>query len=241
LNFLEPKDKSGISVIIDKQIKYFFYLKKLIKIYPDAKYIVLVRDPRVNAITKKNRKLNSGQNPLYLSALWNYTYSNIYFLEAKNKAVLTVRYEDLVSSPESTLKNVCQFLNIPYVESMIHTEGVYEAFLNMREDKTDPGHISYLKNFQSSLFNKVTKEKVHLEKGEINDEINDKIIRLTKRLLHKFNYDSTLKSKGTPVTLNLKDNVQILKAYLYRPVLLYFYLRLPLKFKLAIKKIKSIS
>ncbi|MBK6986695.1 MAG: sulfotransferase [Bacteroidetes bacterium] len=53
LQFFEPKAKDNITVILDKQIKYFFYLKKLLELYPESKFVILVRDPRVNAIRKK--------------------------------------------------------------------------------------------------------------------------------------------------------------------------------------------
>ena len=81
MQFYEPKPKSEINIIIDKQIKYFFCLKKILKIFPDSKFIILVRDPKVNAISKKNRNLNIGKNPMYLAALWNNTYKNINYLE----------------------------------------------------------------------------------------------------------------------------------------------------------------
>ncbi len=238
LQFFEPKPKHEISVILDKQIKYFFYLKTLIKLYPESKFIILVRDPRVNAIRKKSRKLNAGQSPLYLSALWNNTFKNIDYLTSKNKEVLIVKYEDLVSSPETILQNICQFLNIQYNSKMLETEGVYASFLNIQKDKIDPKHINYLKDFQSSLFQKVNKEKIHLQENELDTVLNDKIVKLTKPLLIKFGYDTALQSKSA-VYFNLSDYWQIIKSYLYRPLLIQFYLAIPLSIKLIIKKLRK--
>lgn len=238
LQFFEPKPKQEISVILDKQIKYFFYLKTLIKLYPESKFIILVRDPRVNAIRKKSRKLNAGQSPLYLSALWNNTYKNIDYLTSKKKEVLIVKYEDLVSSPETILQSICQFLNIQYNNKMLETEGVYASFLNIQKDKIDPKHINYLKDFQSSLFQKVNKEKIHLQENELDTVLNDKIVKLTKPLLIKFGYDIALQSKSA-VYFNLSDYWQIIKSYLYRPLLIRFYLAIPLSIKLIIKKLRK--
>lgn len=238
LQFFEPKPKQEISVILDKQIKYFFYLKTLIKLYPESKFIILVRDPRVNAIRKKSRKLNAGQSPLYLSALWNNTYKNIDYLTSKKKEVLIVKYEDLVSSPEIILQSICQFLNIQYNNKMLETEGVYASFLNIQKDKIDPKHINYLKDFQSSLFQKVNKEKIHLQENELDTVLNDKIVKLTKPLLIKFGYDTALQSKSA-VYFNLSDYWQIIKSYLYRPLLIRFYLAIPLSIKLIIKKLRK--
>lgn len=238
LQFFEPKPKQEISVILDKQIKYFFYLKTLIKLYPNSKFVILVRDPRVNAIRKKSRKLNASQSPLYLSALWNNTYKNIDYLVSQNKEVLIVKYEDLVSTPEVILQNICQFLNITYNSKMLETEGVYESFLNSQHDKINPTHITYLKDFQSSLFQKVNKEKIHLQENELDVVLNDKIVKLTKPLLIKFGYDISSQSHSA-VRFNLSDYWQIAKSYFYRPLLIQFYLAIPLSIKLMIKKVRK--
>jgi hypothetical protein len=238
LQFFEPKPKDAISIILDKQIKYFFYLKKLLKLYPDSKFVILVRDPRVNAVRKKSRNLNASQHPLYLAALWNNTYKNIAYLKEHRKEVLIVKYEDLVSEPEIILKTVCSFLGITYTEAMLKTEGVYESFLNIQEDKVNTSHLDYLKDFQSSLFQKVNKEKVHLKEHEMDAIVNDKIVKLTEPLLKVFNYE-TKKLSDSAVTFNLNDRWQIVKSYLYRPVLIRWYLRIPLPIKLMIKRIRS--
>lgn len=239
LQFFEPKPKNEIKIILDKQIKYFFYLKKLIKIYPDSKFIILVRDPRVNAIRKKNRNLNSGTNPLYLVALWNNTYKNINYLLSKNKSVLVVKYEDLVSNPENTLKTICNYLNVQYYDKLVKTEGIYETFLDIQKSKVNTDHLNYLKDFQSSLFGKINKEKISLQNDEINVDLNDKIVKLTKPLLIKFNYNSSLLSNKKNIKFTINEYWQIFRAYMYRPFLLVFYLQIPLFFKLIIKRIKQ--
>lgn len=238
LQFFEPKAKDNITVILDKQIKYFFYLKKLLELYPESKFVILVRDPRVNAIRKKSRNLNAGQSPLYLAALWKNTYKNIDYLKSKNKEVLIVKYEDLVSNPESILKSISGFLGITYNDVMLKTDGVYETFLNHQKDKVDTEHLDYLKDFQSSLFQKVNKEKISLQENEMDVELNDKIVKLTRPLLEQFNYQTTQLSQSK-VTFNLNDYWQITKAYFYRPLLIQFYLEIPLSIKLIIKKIRK--
>ncbi|MES2515231.1 MAG: sulfotransferase [Bacteroidota bacterium] len=237
LQFFEPKPKDAISIILDKQIKYFFYLKKLLNLFPEAKFVILVRDPRVNAVRKKSRNLNASQHPLYLAALWKNTYKNIAYLKKQGKPVLIVKYEELVTHPETILKSICSFLGIAYTDTMLKTEGVYESFLNIQEDKVNASHLNYLKDFQSSLFQKVNKEKVHLKEHEMDATVNDKIVKLTETLLKEFNYE-TIKLSQSAVTFNLNDRWQIFKSYLYRPVLIQWYLQIPLPVKLFIKRIR---
>lgn len=239
LQFIEPKPKQNVEFILDKQIKYFFYLKQLIKIFPDSKYVILTRDPRVNAIRKKNRKLNSGKNSLYLSALWNNTYKNISFLKKMNKQIHVVKYEDLVLNPKITLQKVCDFLTIAYSDDMLKTDGVFDAFLNMQKSKLSEKQISLISEFQSSLFKSINTDKVALKPEEIDNEEHDKIVELTKPLLKEFAYDYALKTNKT-TTFSILDRLHILKAYLYRPLIIQFYLLIPLEIKLIIKKSKKL-
>lgn len=236
LQFIEPKPKEDVRLIVDKQIKYFFYLPQLLTVFPDSKFIVLTRDPRVNAQRKKLRNLNSGSDAIYLSALWRNTYGNVLYLKQQHKAVKIVRYEDLVSDPESTIRSVCDFLGISFMPAMLKTEGVYESFLSYQENKLEKQHVDHLKDFHSGLFMSINTDKVALRDNEIDETVNNKIITLTGPLLKELGYELNGSGEGI---LSLNDRFQIVKAYLYRPLLIRFYLHIPLSIKLMIKKIRK--
>lgn len=236
LQFVEPKPKEEVKLIVDKQIKYFFYLPQLLTVFPDSKFIVLTRDPRVNAQRKKLRNLNSGSDAIYLSALWRNTYSNVLYLKQQHKALKIVRYEDLVSNPETTIRSVCDFLGIAFLPEMLKTEGVYESFLSHQEKKLERQHVDHLKDFHSGLFTSINTDKVALRDNEIDETVNNKIIALTGPLLKELGYELNGSGEGK---LSLNDRFQVLKAYLYRPLLIRFYLHIPLSIKLMIKKIRK--
>lgn len=236
LQFYEPKPKQEINIIVDKQIKYFFYLKQLLQIFPNSKFIILVRDPRVNAQRKKLRNLNSGSSPIYLSALWNNTYNNIYYLKKHSNQIKVLKYEDFVSHPSSSIERLCSFIGVHFNENMLMTDGVYESFLEIQKSKIHEAHLSHLKDFHSGLFSKINTEKLELKENEIDEIVNNKIIKITQPLLKEFGYEisSTTNSK-----ININDYFQIIKARLYRPLLIQFYLHIPLCVKLIIKRIKK--
>lgn len=236
LQFIEPKPKEEVKLVVDKQIKYFFYLPQLLKVFPDSRFIVLTRDPRVNAQRKKLRNLNSGSNAIYLSALWKNTYNHVHYLKRHGKAVMVVRYEDLVSDPQATIRATCDFLGISFVPEMLKTEGVYESFLSYQENKLEKQHVDHLKDFHSGLFTSINTDKVALRDNEIDETVNNKIIALTGPLLKELGYELNGSGEGK---LSINDRFQILKAYLYRPLLIRFYLHIPLSIKLLIKKIRK--
>lgn len=236
LQFIEPKDKAEVTVIVDKQIKYFFHLPVLIKIFPDAKFIILVRDVRDNIISKSNRNLNNGSNPVYLAALWKNTYDQIKHLQKANKAVLVIKYEDLIMESKLTLQKICQFIDVNFQESMLNTGGVYKQFLDIKGSSTNLSEIARLETFQSNLFKPINASHIGSYKENINLKLLSKIEKLNQSLFMLFGYKV---SNTSNALYSINDYWQITKAYLYRPLLLKFYLMIPLSIKIMIKKLRS--
>lgn len=236
LQFVEIKPKNEIECIIDKQIKYFFYLPVLFEIFPTAKFCILVRDVRDNVVSKSNHKLNSSSNPIYLSALWNYTYSNIEYLIKYKKEYIITKYENFVSQPEKELKTICLFFNVDFSSSMLETEGKYESFLELRKDMVDPKFINYLSKFQKSLYSGINPKKIGVYKTELSKEVEGKIIKLNRKLFDSFSYEY---NSNNIRKINLKEHIFVLFAYLYRPFLLKLYYEIPFPIKLLIKKIRK--
>jgi len=234
--FIEPKSKDSIKCIIDKQIKFFFYLPLLCQILPDAKFCVLVRDVRDNVISKSNHQLNSSGNPIYLSALWNFTYSNVYYLKLSKREYMVLKYEDFAAQPEIELNKICDFFEVPYYKGIIETEGKYQQFLELRKEKVDPEHIKYLGTFQKSLYKGITSKKIGVYKNSLPKKTESKIIKINKELFDLFGYKIDKKEEKK---LNITDYWQIFKAYMYRPFLLKLYYYVPFSLKLTIKKLRK--
>lgn len=236
LQFLEPKPKEEIEIIIDKQIKYFFYLPLLCELFPSAKFVILVRDVRDNIISKSKRGLNSSSNAMFLSALWQYTYSNIAFLKTKKKEFIVVKYEDLVRDPETVMQKICGFFGIKFSRQMIETEGYYEMFLSARKQHVDPQFLAKLSDFHSGLFSRPNAAKIGVYKTLLEPAVESKVLRLNKELYRSFNYEYEVNAE--PV-YSLNDRLQIFLAYLYRPFLLKIYYEIPFPLKKLIKKIRK--
>lgn len=236
LQFIEPKDKSEVNVIVDKQIKYFFYIPLLIEIFPDAKFIVLVRDVRDNIVSKSNRKLNSSSNPIFLAALWKNTYSNINNIKQLNRPLLVVKYEELVGDTEHVLKEVCKFLSIDYNQQMIETKGKYQTFLNFKTTINSASEIERLENFQSSLFKPVTKDHIGTYNGNIEAKTLAKIEKMNSSLFVFLGYKF---SSNIDVHYSFNDFYNIVRAFIYRPLILILYLYIPFSIKILIKKLRK--
>ncbi len=87
--------------------------------YPAAKFIHLLRDPR--AVTLSLMRSNLHRSNAYFGARrWLMDVGAGRNLKAAYPDdVLEVRYEDLVSEPEATLRTICDFLSLPFDATML--------------------------------------------------------------------------------------------------------------------------
>lgn len=116
------KDKSNATMLIDKNPAFTLSVDQLEKHFPESKFILLVRDYRANVLSRKqNAYLKSPRVP-YNATRWRVfnEIANKFYQKHKSK-VLLLRYEDLVSDYDASMKKVFAFLNVKE-EDMKETE-----------------------------------------------------------------------------------------------------------------------
>ncbi|MGZ6540278.1 MAG: sulfotransferase family protein, partial [Bacteroidia bacterium] len=235
LHFIEPKLKEEVEVIVDKQIKYLYHLPKILEIFPEARFIILVRDVRDNVVAKRGRGLNLNSDPFFLASIWNNTYSNYKFLVEKKRETLVIRYEDLVRETSNTLSEICSFIGIDFSDTMLKTEGVFDLYLEKRKPFLKAEEYEKIKRFNSELGASVNSNKIGVYKQLIDKNTEAKILSLNSDLLHRFGYEVEVKQQK----FSLRDRWYKFLAFLYRPALLGFYYSLPFGLKLFIKRIRK--
>ncbi len=126
LKFYGPKEYHEELIIGDKTPGYIDHTDLLLNIWPQAKFVHIVRDPRdylcsVNQVWNKN---------IYRAAnRWNQTMVNLEHRERLNdQNMLTVYYEQLLEQPENTLISICNFIGINFEASMLTLNESSELF-----------------------------------------------------------------------------------------------------------------
>jgi len=116
--YLQMKnDKINVQLISDKNPHYVLFTDTLLKIFPAAKFIHIVREPRDNIYSHITSF--KGKNTIFTAYQW--LGFNSIVEENKRKmpqAYFTVIYEDLVNNTESVMRNLCDFLKIEYNPEM---------------------------------------------------------------------------------------------------------------------------
>ena len=114
---------SGKRFFLDKTPRYHFIVPELIKVFPAAKFIFLLRNPL--AVLSSTLKTWFQNNPVSLQKSPNYLDvikgpSNlIQGIQLLNTDTVVVKYEELVENAEITVKAICHKLGIGFQQEML--------------------------------------------------------------------------------------------------------------------------
>jgi len=115
---LEP---TGKRYFLDKTPAYGLVVPFLAKLYPQAKFIVLTRHPLgifssfANSFFDGDYQLAQEYNPL----LNRYVPVMAWFLREQPVPMIHVRYEDVTSEPEKKVREILDFLDLPFEEGCV--------------------------------------------------------------------------------------------------------------------------
>ena len=194
--FLDTMANENKSIISCEQTpKNIYYLDEILAFFPQAKVINMVRDQRDVLLSQKNKwkrkflgaskiplseaiRSYINYHPILISKVWNSSleYSAKYF---DNERVKIVKFEELLSKSESTIKDICHFLAIEFHSEMLNVPVVGSSTEQDNKDNLliDSSKIEKWKNgglnpaeiYLSQLIsNKMMSEfSYHLEKFQL--------------------------------------------------------------------------
>jgi len=112
--------KHGKHMCGEKNPTFIRKLKLLRDVYPNAKFIHIVRDGRDVYLSFKSRSHYSAASLALSSFEWSIKLSIIHrALKKAGSRVFELRYEDLIRDPVSQIKRVCSFLDVSFEEHML--------------------------------------------------------------------------------------------------------------------------
>ncbi|HEX8517938.1 MAG TPA: sulfotransferase [Bacteroidia bacterium] len=236
LNYpISQKDKKTVKLVVDKNPSYSLHIETLHGIFPGAKFIVITRDHRDNIISRK--KYSDLNTPLYkLAADWNYYYEQIFkSLAAGGINYHLIRYEDLASQPETALRSLCQYLDIPYAEKMLHFQELSKkqkehALENISEEKSRK-----IQRMHANLEKPVNTERTNVYLKELTHEEIALLDHACGKMAARFNYPVHDPSARVPLSLQARYRFAYLKTSVYGIINKAMY-KLPISFRSAFRK-----
>jgi len=103
----------------DKNPHYALLVERLLKTFPHARFLHMVRDPRDNILSYKSVPFDVNDSR---ALAYRWRAYNLRLLRAQAAApdrFLQVRFEDLLANADAELGRVCEFLGIAYEPSML--------------------------------------------------------------------------------------------------------------------------
>lgn len=184
-NVLQKK----VDVFGDKNNYYLNHIDLLACLYPDAKFIHIIRDGRSVAasyqslMTKSIDSAYAPKLPTNITEIAEEWMHNINHIQDSLAALplenwTSIRFEDLVLYPEKILGNVCKFLNLDFEKQML------EYYQTDESSGLEP--VEYLawksKNLQPLQFEEVDKYKL------LNADDLNKFEVIAAEMLKKYHY-----------------------------------------------------
>jgi hypothetical protein len=170
-DFLKKVNEQGFSLfpkteilrVGDKNPVYSIYTERFLRIFPDAKFICLVRDYRDNYVSMRKLSDLKLEAPILSLQVYRWRYVARIFLKCRKRypeRFRIIRYEDLVTGKSEVLDDLCRFIGIPFDPSVFD-------FYKKKEETMKTYDNPLVERFHGSLMNPVNTGRMDQWKKEL--------------------------------------------------------------------------
>jgi hypothetical protein len=147
------------------------FLPALLRSFPEARGIVIVRDPRAAMASAMKLRVNDPSKakkvPLMYSFAHHWRKHASFTFDLMNREefvgrLMVVKYEDVVSDPEGSIRSVCDYLDVAYDPGMLVTD----RFRPIKDGKWN-GHSNFDAPSKGIYTNSISAWKSFLSDGGI--------------------------------------------------------------------------
>jgi len=172
-------EKKEVRLIVDKNPLHSIFIPNILKIFPEAKFIHLIRDPR--AATHSHIVALTQKNISQLAHEWLILNQEIEKLKHKTPANFhTITYEALVSTPKEYFKQLFQFLGLPFNDSIL------DAHQTIKQKYKTSKYLSLAHHH--GITNPISKGKIDEWKNKISAADTNLINLICEPLMANYNY-----------------------------------------------------
>ncbi len=143
--------KMGKEVPCDQTPRNVYYIGDILRLYPAARIVIMVRDPRDVLASQKHKwkmrflgfnrdpileavRLKANYHPVTTSLLWNAAV-RAGDRHAADERVCTVRFEDILENPSQEIRRLCEFLGLPFERGMLNVPHVNSSYERPNEEE----------------------------------------------------------------------------------------------------------
>jgi hypothetical protein len=121
--------RTDAQLFLDKTPRYSYIVSDLIRIFPGANFIFLLRNPLSVLASVVNTQLDGELWTLneFIGELSTAPANMLAGIEALGNKAAIVRYEDFVQKPEKQTARLCEYLGVRYDQSLLNYQDTPEA------------------------------------------------------------------------------------------------------------------
>lgn len=161
LTYTSVYEKQQIRLIGDKNPFYSLYIRRIHRLFPEAKIIHLTRDYRDNYLSLTNVNFEVPIVPLVVYR-WKFAWRLANKLKREiSEQVYSLRYEDLAANPEEEFSKLCSFLGIDFDPSVM---SFYEKKTEVEQAYSGAQDINII---HKSLLNPISTSRMNLWKTQM--------------------------------------------------------------------------
>lgn len=221
MNIYNSLSEKESKYFLDKTPRYFWIIPDIIKIFPNAKFIFLFRNPIQIYASLLTTFCNNRFNKLYM--FYNSLFEGVKLLSEgyveNSEKSICINYENLINNPEKSIKDLLTYLDLEFENEIL--DSFHEQ--KIKGKSVDPTGIKDYKKIAVQPLKKWEKVfNTRLRKRKLKEYINSM-------------EEETLSIQGYEKS-NLFKSIENLKTdgnhSILRDILDYFMLKNILKFKL---------
>lgn len=110
---------SDVVCVGDKNPHYGLFADRLVRLFPGARFIHIVRDARDNVLSYKQVPFDLDDTAALAYRWARYNHELMEVAARHPASFLRIHYERLIADPEPTLSEVCAFLGVDFEPSML--------------------------------------------------------------------------------------------------------------------------
>ncbi|MEM9451348.1 MAG: sulfotransferase, partial [Cyanobacteria bacterium P01_E01_bin.6] len=176
----------------DKSPSYISHLPLLLKLYPNAHFIHIVRDVRDYALSLRKAW---GKSPVRAAQRWVDGIEQVrHDVASFPEHYLEVRYEDLLQQPDAIIQCCCEFLGVEYEEEIFDKAGH-----NLKENRGDAKGYTTIKA-----------DNAYKYKKNMSPALQRIIEKIASHTLQTYGYETTCENPPTRVSPFMMSTYQFL-------------------------------
>ena len=107
--------------IVEKSVEHAEFAEELSRLFPEAKFIHIIRNPYANIVSLRKYKSIDFGFPIMRRIVRTF-YNNYYYLYRNQRTIknyYVLKYENLVSTPQKQIQQLCDFLDIKFEKILL--------------------------------------------------------------------------------------------------------------------------